>query len=436
MRPSPMSALVREHDKAMTIAAFALLLVLSVPIAFVLFGTALVYIQVSGNGVLFASFAQQLFSGIESYGLIAIPLFMLAGEIMNRGGLIRRLVDLASIFVSGLRGGLAYINVLANMMMASILGSATAQISIMTQAMVPEMERAGYNRDFAAATTAAGGLLSPIIPPSMLFVIYGVLAQIAIGDLFIAGIVPGLLLTLAFVVAIAVLGLARNFPKGRWLSGREMSRALVRALPSSSVPVIIVGGILMGWFSPTESAAAAALAALVIGKFVHKELDLGELRDILLRTAINSTIVLFLIATANVFGWVIIFEEVPQRLTLWMTELSNDPFVFLLLVNVALLIVGMFIDSLAALIIVVPLLLPVAQNNYGIDPFHFGVVVCINLVLGILTPPVGAGLFISAALTKVPVGKITRALIPFLLATVAVLVLLSWQPALVTMVLR
>jgi tripartite ATP-independent transporter DctM subunit len=420
----------------MTVAAFALLLMLGVPIAFVLFGTALIYIQASGNDVLFASFAQQLFSGIESYGLIAIPLFMLAGEIMNRGGLIRRLVDLASIFVSGLRGGLAYINILANMMMASILGSATAQIAIMTQAMVPEMERAGYSREFAAATTAAGGLLSPIIPPSMLFVIFGVLAQIAIGELFIAGIVPGLLLTLAFIAVIALLGFVHDFPKGQWLTRREMLHAIVRALPSTSVPLIIVGGILMGWFSPTESAAAAALAAVVVGRLVHKELDLGALPEILLRTAMNSTIVVFLIATASLFGWVIIFEEIPQRLTVWMTELSSDPFVFLLLVNVALLSIGMLIDSLAALIIVVPLLLPVAQNTYGIDPFHFGVVVCINLVLGILTPPVGAGLFISAALTKVPVARLTRALLPFLLATIAVLVLLSWQPALVTMVLE
>jgi tripartite ATP-independent transporter DctM subunit len=417
------------------VAAFVVLLALGVPIAFVLFGTALAHILASGNDVLFASFAQQLFSGIESYGLIAIPLFMLAGEIMNRGGLIRRLIDLASIFVGGLRGGLAYINVLANMMMASILGSATAQISIMTQAMVPEMERAGYSRDFAAATTAAGGLLSPIIPPSMLFVIYGVLAQIAIGDLFIAGIVPGLLLTLSFVVVIALLGLARDFPKGRWLSGRQALRATVRALPSCSVPVIIVGGILMGWFSPTESAAAAAFAAVVIGRFVHRELDLRELPDILLATAVNSTIVLFLIATANVFGWVIIFEEAPQRLTLWLTGLSSDPFVFLLLVNVTLLLVGMLIDSLAALIIVVPLLLPIAQATYGINPFHFGVVVCINLVLGIVTPPVGAGLFISATLAKVPVGRIVRAIVPFLLATMAVLVLLSWRPELVTMAL-
>lgn len=420
----------------MTAAVFIVLLLLSVPIAYVLFGTALAYIEISGNEVLYQSFPQQLFSGIESYGLMAIPLFMLAGELMNRGGLIRRLIGLASIFVSGLRGGLAYINLLANMMMASIIGSATAQISIMTQAMVPEMERAGYRRDFSAATTAAGGLLSPIIPPSMLFVIFGVLGQIAIGDLFIAGIIPGLLLTVGFLFVVAILGVVRDFPRGEWLSGKEVLRAALAGLPSTAVPIIIVGGILLGIFSPTESAAAAALAALVIGRFAHKELDLRELPEILLRTGINSTLVLFLIATANVFGWVIIFEEVPQRLTLWLTELSSDPFVFMLLVNAALLLIGAFIDSIAALIIVVPLLLPIAQGTYGIDPIHFGVVVCINLVLGILTPPVGTGLFISATLARVAPGRIFIALAPFLLVTVAVLVLLSWQPGLVTMVLR
>ncbi len=420
----------------MTAIVFIVLLIISVPIAFVLLGTALAYIELSGNDVLFQSFPQQLFSGIEQYGLMAIPLFMLAGEIMNRGGLIRRLIDVASIFVAGLRGGLAYINLLANMMMASIIGSATAQISIMTQAMVPEMERSGYSRDFAAATTAAGGLLSPIIPPSMLFVIFGVLGQIAIGDLFIAGIVPGLLLTTGFIVVVAILGIVRNFPRGQWLDRREALRAAVRGLPSTAVPVIIVGGILAGIFSPTESAAAAALAALIIGRYIHKELDLRTLPDILMRTALNSTIVLFLIATANVFGWVIIFEEVPQRLALWLTEISSDPFVFMLLVNVGLLLIGAFIDSIAALIVVVPLLLPIAQTNYGIDPFHFGVVVCINLVLGILTPPVGTGLFISATLAKVPAGRIFIALAPFLLVTVAILVLLSWQPGLVTALLR
>jgi tripartite ATP-independent transporter DctM subunit len=330
---------------------------------------------------------------------------------------------------------LAYINLLANMMMASIVGSATAQISIMTQAMVPEMERAGYRRDFAAATTAAGGLLSPIIPPSMLFVIFGVLGQIAIGDLFIAGIVPGLLLGGGFLLVVAVLGIVRDFPRGQWLTAKQILRAALDGLPSTAVPIIIVGGILLGVFSPTESAAAAAFAALVIGRFVHNELDLRELPDMLLRTAVNSTLVLFMIASANVFGWVVIFEEVPQRLTLWLTELSSDPLVFMLLVNAALLIIGAFIDSIAALIIVVPLLLPIAQNNYDIDPFHFGVVVCINLVLGILTPPVGTGLFISATLARIRPGKIFVALAPFLLVALGVLVLLSWQPRLVTMVL-
>ena len=419
----------------MTPIVFGVLLVISVPVAFVLLGTALAYIGISGNTVLYQSFPQQLFSGIEKYGLMAIPLFMLAGEIMNRGGLIRRLIGFATLFVSGLRGGLAYINLLANMMMASIIGSATAQISVMTQAMVPEMERNGYSRDFAAATTAAGGLLSPIIPPSMLFVIFGVLGQIAIGDLFIAGIVPGLLLTVGFLVVVAVLGFIRQFPQGDWMTREEAVRAALRGVPSASVPAIIVGGILLGIFSPTESAAAAALAALIIGRYIHKELDFRELPDILLRTAVNSTLVLFLIATANVFGWVIIFEEVPQRLTLWLTELSNDPFVFMLLVNASLLLIGAFIDSIAALIVVVPLLLPIAQTNYGIDPFHFGVVVCINLVLGILTPPVGTGLFISATLARVSPGRIFIALAPFLIVTLAVLVLLSWQPWLVTGVL-
>jgi len=414
---------------------FGLLLVLGVPIAFVLLGTSLAYIELSDNTVLYQSFPQQLFGGIDKYGLMAIPLFMLAGEIMNRGGLIRRLIGLAGIFVSGLRGGLAYINLIANMMMASIIGSATAQISVMTQAMVPEMERAGYSRDFAAATTAAGGLLSPIIPPSMLFVIFGVLGQIAIGDLFIAGIIPGLLLASGFLLVVAVLGLIRDFPKGEWLTKQQALQAAIRGLPSTLVPVVIVGGILLGIFSPTESAAAAALTALVVGRFLHKELDLRELPDLLLRTAINSTLVLFLIATANVFGWVIIFEEVPQRLTLWLTELSSDPFVFMLLVNASLLLIGAFIDSIAALIVVVPLLLPIAQTNYGIDPFHFGVVVCINLVLGILTPPVGTGLFISATLAKVSPGRIFVALAPFLIVTILVLILLSWQPQLVTMVL-
>ena len=210
----------------MLVGIFVFLLILGLPIALVLAETAIAYIWLTDNSLLFLSYPQQLFSGLERYGLLAIPLFILTGELMNEGGITRRLINVAGIFVGGLRGGLAYINLLANMMMASIVGSGVAQIAIMSRAMVPEMTRQGYAPEFAAATTAAGGLLSPIIPPSMLFIIFGVLAQVAIGDLFVAGIIPGLMMAIGFLLAIALLGLRYQYPKGSWYTGREVLRHL------------------------------------------------------------------------------------------------------------------------------------------------------------------------------------------------------------------
>ncbi|MDZ7839588.1 MAG: TRAP transporter large permease [Gammaproteobacteria bacterium] len=414
---------------------FVVLLLAGVPVALVLAVSALVYILSSDNHVLFLSYPQQLFSGLQNYGLLAIPLFMLTGELMNRGGATRRLVDMAGIVAGGFRGGLAYINLLANMMMASIIGSAAAQISIMSQVMVPEMERQGYQRDFAAATTAAGGLLSPIIPPSMLFVIYGVLAQLPIGELFIAGIVPGLLMAGGFFVAITLLGFRYNYPTGAWYTPREALRALLWGLPALCVPLVIIGGIILGIAAPTESAALAAVAALVIGRYVYRELSFSDMGSILNRTARNSALVMFLIAAANVFGWVILYEQIPQVITGWLTGLTEDPFYFLLLVMLLLICVGMVIDAIAALIIVVPILLPIAVGTYGLDPIAFGVIVCINLVLGLLTPPVGAGLFIASAMSGVAPGRLFLALLPFLVTTVFVLILLSWQPWLATALL-
>lgn len=415
---------------------FLVLLFIGLPIALVLAVSALFYIWYSDQTVLLQSYAQQMFSGIESYGLLAIPLFMLAGELMNEGGITRRLIDFAGIFIGRVRGGLAYINLIVNMMMASIIGSAAAQIAIMSQAMVPEMERQGYDRGFAAATTAAGGLLSPIIPPSMLFVIFGVLAQIAIGDLFIAGIIPGLLMSVGFFCAIAFLGTRYDYPVGEKKTGTEKLAALKMGLPTLLIPLVIVGGILAGIATPTESAAVASVAAFVLGKLVYRELKLSRLGEVFLRTAVNTSVVVFIVATANLFGWIIIYEQIPQAIAAWLTSVTEDPFVFLLLVNLGLLFVGMVLDGIAALILVVPILLPIAQEHYGIDPFHFGVVVCINLVLGLLTPPVGAGLFITSAMTGVKPGDLFKALVPFLATTLLVLILLSWQPWLVTLLIK
>ncbi len=413
-----------------------MLLLVGMPISFVLMVTASAYIWQSGNDALFGSFMQQLFAGVESYGLLAIPLFMLTGELMNAGGLTRRLVAMAAVFVSGMKGGLAYVNVIANMMMASIMGSAIAQIAVMSRVMVPEMERQGYDRAFAGALTAAGGLLSPIIPPSMLFVIFGVLAQIAIGDLFIAGIIPGLLLGGSFFLCIALIGFVVDFPISPRPDRREILKALASGLPALTIPAVIIGGILLGLATPTESAALAVLAALLIGRFVYGELSFAALPRVFYDTAVNSTVVTFLIAAANVFGWVLIYEQVPQTVATWTGGLTDNPVVFMLLVNLLLLLVGMIIDGIAALIMVVPILMPIAVDVFGIDPYHFGVVVCINLVLGLLTPPVGAGLYVAASMAQVSPMAVFRALLPFLGSTLAVLVLLSWQPGLVTFLIR
>lgn len=416
----------------MTPFIFAILLFGAVPIALVLTLTAIWYIAESSNTVLFDSFAQQMFSGVENYGLLAIPLFMLTGELMNEGGMTSRLINAARVFVGGFRGGLAYINLLANMFMAAIIGSAASQIAVMSRAMVPEMEKEGYSKGFAAATTAAGGLLAPVIPPSMLFVIYGVLAQIPIGDMFLAGIIPGLMLAFAFFVVIALIGLSVQFPKGEWMSWPDIRRALIHALPAALIPAAIIGGILFGIATPTESAAVASLIAFLVGWLVYGEIKLSKLGEMFGRTARNASMVIFMIAAANVFGWVIIYEALPQKLAALITSITDDPFTFLLIVNLVLLCVGMLIDGIAAIILVTPILLPIAMNNYDIDPFQFGVVMSLNLVLGLLTPPVGIGLYIASSMSGASPSAIMRGLWPFLLSVLVVLILLSYFPILST----
>ncbi|GAB4282750.1 MAG: TRAP transporter large permease [Roseovarius sp.] len=416
----------------MTPLVFAVILFLGVPVALVLALSAIWYIWQSGNTILYDSFAQKMFSGLENYGLLAIPLFMLTGEMMNEGGMTRRLINAARVFVGGFRGGLAYINLVTNMFMAAIIGSATAQIAVMARAMTPEMTREGYDKGFAAATTAAGGLLAPVIPPSMLFVIYGVLAQVPIGEMFLAGILPGLLMGAAFAAVIFAVGLVSDFPAGRWLSPGEALSALLACLPATLIPLAIIGGILFGVATPTESAAVASLIAFLIGWLVYRELKPRALFAMFRRTAVNAAMIIFMIAAANVFGWVIIYEALPQKMAALITSITAEPFLFLLIVNLILLVVGMLIDGIAAVILIAPILLPIAMNDYDISPYQFGVVMCLNLVLGLLTPPVGVGLYIASSMSGVAPGRILRSLWPFLLAVLVILVLLSAFPGITT----
>ncbi|RHW40093.1 TRAP transporter large permease [Lysinibacillus yapensis] len=415
----------------MTIALiiFALLLLLGVPIAYVLGITTIIYILVTDNIGLMLTVPQRLYSGMENYGLLAIPLFMLAGELMNFGGITKRLVDVAKTFFGHYLGGLAHVNVIANMLLSAIMGSATAQIAMMSRTMVPEMEKAGYSRAFSAATTAAAGLLGPIIPPSMMFIIYGVGSGASIGDMFIAGIIPGIILGLAYMGVIAYIGKKAQWPTQPRASMKEITTSMVQVIPALSVPLIIIVGIISGIFTATESAAIACVVALIVGVFFYRELKLSVLPKVLINTTITTSVITVLIAMANLFGWMLSFEKVPQNIANWMVSLSENPLVFLLLVNIFLLIIGMFMDGMAALIILIPIFMPLLPT-YEIDPIHFGMIICINLTIGILTPPIGSGLYVASSLANVSLGSLIRALTPFLIISVIVLLILTYVPSL------
>jgi len=352
---------------------------------------------------------------------------MLAGELMNSGGITTRLVKLARVLLGFVKGGLAYVAVIANMLLASILGSATAQAAMMSKVLIPEMEKEGYPREFAAALTLASSVVAPIIPPSMLFIIYGTLSGTSIGGLFLAGIVPGLLFGAGFISLIIMLGYKHNYPKSEPAKVAEMLKAIVQVLPAMSVPFIIIWGILSGAFTPTESAAVACFIAFIVGFFLYRELNVNKIPDILLNTVRNTATVTFLVATANIFGWIIAFEQIPQILAQSMLSLSENPLIFLLLANLMLLLIGLIIDGIAAMIIVVPVMMPLLVV-YGVDPIHFGVIMSINLTIGLLTPPVGIGLFVVSSIGKVRFEKLVKSITPFVIVSILILLIITYWP--------
>ena len=413
-----------------TTVVFLIILLMGVPIGISLCLAGVVFIVNSGSTVLFQSFPLQMFAGVDSYGLIAIPLFILIGEIMNSGGITRRLVDLSMAFIGSVKGGLAYVNILANMLVSSIIGSATAQVAIMSQVMVPEMEKQGYDKTFAAGLTVYGGMLGPIIPPSVMFVVYSVLAQVAVSDMLIAGILPGIMLTVLFFVVIAAMGFFYEYPRSARQTLRQRARTALAASPTLLLPIVIVGSILGGVANPTEAAAVGAVAAALVGRYVTKEFKLASVPSILLRSAMYSAIVLFLVAAAAVFSWLLIYGKVPQAVAAWIQTVAQDPVSFLLLANLILLVIGTVIDGIPGLIMTVPILLPIATEVYGIDPRHFGVVAVVNLVLGLMSPPVGLSFFVASAVTGAKPGKMFLVTLPFFIVSCVGLVLLSMFPSL------
>lgn len=407
------------------------LLFAGLPIVGTILAGAITFMASNDLAVLFDSIPIQFYGALEINSLLAIPLFLLVGEIMNQAGLTQRLIAVAEVLVGGLKGGLAYANLFTNAMAASILGSAVAQIGVMSKVMIPAMERMGYKREFSGAVTVSAGLLGPIIPPSMLMIIYGVVAVQPIAPLFIAGIVPGLLIVGVLALVIFLTGVfGPGLPAGRADSGKSSLKVVVEGLVPAIIPVVVIAGIMLGVMTPTESGAVAAIIALVLG-FAYRELKLTDLSPILLGVALNTATITGLIAAASVLSWVLAFQGVPDMVVEYMAGLTTSPFVFLLLVIGMMVLLGMFLESISVLIVVVPLLMPVV-TQLGIDPIHFGVVCTVATVVGLVTPPVGPGLYIAMVQADLRMGPLFKATLPFLLAVLAALVLIAAVPALST----
>jgi tripartite ATP-independent transporter DctM subunit len=413
-----------------TLLVFFGLLFAGLPIVGVILAGAITFLATNDLAALYDSIPIQFYGALEINSLLAIPLFMLVGELMNKAGLTQRLVAVAEVLVGGLKGGLAYANLFTNAMAASILGSAVAQIGVMSKVMIPEMERKGYDRAFSGAVTVSAGLLGPIIPPSMLMIIYGVVAVQPIAPLFIAGIVPGVLIVVALAVVILAVGVAKGLPSGVGHDVGPKARVLVNGLLPALIPLVVIVGIMAGVMTPTESGAVASIIALVLG-FAYRALKLRDLGPILQAVALSTATITGLIAAASVLSWALAFQGVPDLLVEFMSGLTQSPTAFLLLVVGMLLVLGMFLESISVLIVVVPLLMPVVLG-LGIDPIHFGVVCTVATVIGLVTPPVGPGLYIAMVAADIRMGALFRATVPFLAAVLACVVLIAAVPALST----
>jgi C4-dicarboxylate transporter DctM subunit len=408
--------------------ALIVLMVLGVPIGVALATTAAVVMYWMGGFDLTIMLAQRMYAGTTSFPLLAIPLFILAGNLMNSGGTTERIFAAAHLFVGRIRGGLAHVNVVSSMIFAGMSGSAVADAAGLAIVEIEAMKKAGYAPRFAATVSAVSATIGPIIPPSIPFVIYGSLANVSIGTMFLAGIVPGVLMGIAMMIVIALIARRKNLPVMHDRpTGGEAVRIFLDAFPAVITPVIIVGGILVGLFTPTEAAAIASLYAFALGFFFYRELRLEALPEILWQTAQQTVQVLFIIAGASAFGWILIQQEIPNAVIEGILSLSTTPWVILLLVNIILLVLGCFIEAIAVMIMAYPVFLPL-MIKIGVSPEHFGVIMVLNLMIGLITPPVGLCLYAVSTVSKVPIGDLLSELWPYVVALLVVLGLITYIP--------
>jgi C4-dicarboxylate transporter DctM subunit len=409
------------------------LLALSVPIAVSLGLSSAVTLQAAGTPLIMM--AQSVFESLDSFGLMAIPFFVLAGTLMQSGGIAQRLVDLANARVGWIRGGLGACVVLTSMFFATMSGSSTATTAAIGSVLIPAMEKKGYPRSTAGAIAASAGELGVIIPPSIPMIVYALSANVSVADLFLAGILPGLFIGLSLIATVYVMARIHGFDVVGHISLAQWSGNLLRALRRAALailmPVVILGGIYGGIFTATEASVVAVVYGLVIGIFVYKELRPGDLLAVFGRAAVTSAIILMIVGFASIFAYILTVNQVPHKVGAYVTGLSKDPLVFLLIVNVLLFITGMFIETLAAIIILAPILAPAAMG-YGIDPVHFGAVMIVNLAIGMVTPPVGVNLFVVCQIARLRLEDLVRPLLIFLGVLVVDVLVITYVPFLTT----
>ena len=411
------------------IPIFLLLLLIGAPVFFAMLAAPGMVLLGNDMERDIALMYRNIYNGIDSFPLMAIPFFMLAGELMNRGGITMRLVNFAQTLIGHVKGGLAQVNILSSMLFAGLSGSAVADTSALGSMLIPAMKKNGYSGKFSAAVTAASSVIGPIIPPSGIMIIYAYVMEVSVASLFAGGIVPGILVGVGLMAVVGYLANKEDYPpartKAKWSERRQ---AFGKAILPLLTPVIILGGILGGIFTPTEASAVASVYALVVGMFVLKTLTVKDLPSIFTKAALSASVVLLLVGAAMAFKTMVSLSHVAENLATWILTLTSNPLLLLLLINLLLFVVGMFLDAGPAIIILGPILGPIFVNM-GIDPIHFAIIMSVNLTVGLATPPMGLVLFVASSVSGERVEAISRAILPFLAVEVLVIFMITYIPA-------
>ena len=411
------------------LAVFAVLCLFRAPIWASLAISSSVYLVIAGEQL--SLIARRCVAGMDSFLMLAIPMFVLAAELMNQCGITTYMFRFANNLVGWIPGGLAHANVVASMLFAGMSGSSAADAAGLGTMEIKAMTDEGFDKPFSAAITAASSCIGPIIPPSIPMVVYSSLAGASIGKLFIGGIIPGILMGLTMMVICFIIAKRRNYPRVKGITLRDVGISFIEAIPGILVPVILLGGIYGGIFTPTEAAVVAALYSLVVGALLYRKISFKDLIRILKVTVVNSALIMIIIGAASLFGYVLTIEQIPAKLTEGLLFLTTNKYVMLFIFNIILLVLGCFMELNSILLIFVPIMIPVV-NMLGIDLVHFGVVAVINLMIGTLTPPFGMMMFITAGIAEEPVHVVIKELIPFYIGLIILLLILTYCPVLVT----